>query len=109
MTEHRNVYLWLGPQSQHHSHTDVTVQIDASLWPQTLDCTVFTRWSLMEVLSRFGGAVLHPSPVRYKGASLYVLQESYRQVMKMRPKDLWKRLMVKFKGEEGLDYGGVAR
>lgn len=38
-----------------------------------------------------------------------LLQESYRQVMKMRPKDLWKRLMVKFRGEEGLDYGGVAR
>ena len=27
----------------------------------------------------------------------------------MRPKDLRKRLMVKFKGEEGLDYGGIAR
>ena len=27
----------------------------------------------------------------------------------MRPKDMRKRLMVKFKGEEGLDYGGVAR
>jgi E3 ubiquitin ligase SMURF1/2 len=37
------------------------------------------------------------------------LQESYRQIMKMRPKDLRKRLMVKFRGEEGLDYGGVAR
>lgn len=36
-------------------------------------------------------------------------QESYRQVMKMRAKDLRKRLMLKFKGEEGLDYGGVAR
>lgn len=29
--------------------------------------------------------------------------------MKLRPKDLRKRLMVKFRGEEGLDYGGVAR
>lgn len=29
--------------------------------------------------------------------------------MKMRPKDLRKRLMVKFRGEEGLDYGGIAR
>lgn len=38
-----------------------------------------------------------------------VFQESYRQVMKMRAKELRKRLMVKFKGEEGLDYGGVAR
>jgi len=27
----------------------------------------------------------------------------------MRAKDLRKRLMLKFKGEEGLDYGGVAR
>lgn len=29
--------------------------------------------------------------------------------MKMRTKDMRKRLMVKFRGEEGLDYGGVAR
>uniref|UniRef100_A0A2C9JGB1 HECT-type E3 ubiquitin transferase n=1 Tax=Biomphalaria glabrata TaxID=6526 RepID=A0A2C9JGB1_BIOGL len=38
-----------------------------------------------------------------------VFEDSYRHVMKMRSKDLRKRLMVKFKGEEGLDYGGVAR
>ena len=29
--------------------------------------------------------------------------------MKLRAKDLRKRLMVKFSGEEGLDYGGIAR
>lgn len=44
----------------------------------------------------------------YLMVALFV-QESYRQIMKMRPKDLKKRLMVKFRGEEGLDYGGVAR
>ena len=38
-----------------------------------------------------------------------ILQDSYRQCMKMRSKDLRKRLMIKFRGEEGLDYGGVAR
>jgi len=38
-----------------------------------------------------------------------VFEDSYRQVVKMRPKDMRKRLMLKFKGEEGLDYGGVAR
>ncbi|XP_067931737.1 E3 ubiquitin-protein ligase SMURF2-like [Watersipora subatra] len=38
-----------------------------------------------------------------------IFEDSYRQVMKMRPKDLRKRLMVKFRGEEGLDYGGIAR
>lgn len=40
---------------------------------------------------------------------LFFFKESYRQIMKMRSKDLKKRLMVKFRGEEGLDYGGVAR
>lgn len=38
-----------------------------------------------------------------------VFEDSYRQIVKMRPKDMRKRLMVKFQGEEGLDYGGVAR
>ncbi|XP_063992089.1 E3 ubiquitin-protein ligase SMURF1 [Diachasmimorpha longicaudata] len=38
-----------------------------------------------------------------------IFEESYRIIMKMRPKDMRKRLMVKFRGEEGLDYGGVAR
>ncbi|KYQ56552.1 E3 ubiquitin-protein ligase SMURF2 [Trachymyrmex zeteki] len=38
-----------------------------------------------------------------------IFEESYRLIMKMRPKDMRKRLMVKFRGEEGLDYGGVAR
>ncbi|XP_065089830.1 E3 ubiquitin-protein ligase SMURF2 isoform X2 [Ochlerotatus camptorhynchus] len=38
-----------------------------------------------------------------------IFEESYRLIMKMRPRDMRKRLMVKFRGEEGLDYGGVAR
>lgn len=38
-----------------------------------------------------------------------IFEESYRLIMKMRQKDMRKRLMVKFRGEEGLDYGGVAR
>ncbi|CAG2163409.1 unnamed protein product [Oppiella nova] len=38
-----------------------------------------------------------------------IFEESYRAILKMRPKDLRKRLMIKFRGEEGLDYGGIAR
>lgn len=57
---------------------------------------------------------MHISRLNYRKEIKYLLvkihiQESYRQIMKMRPKDLKKRLMVKFRGEEGLDYGGVAR
>ena len=29
--------------------------------------------------------------------------------MRMKASDFKKRLMVKFKGEDGLDYGGIAR
>ena len=29
--------------------------------------------------------------------------------MKMKPRDLKKRLAIKFTGEDGLDYGGLAR
>ncbi|XP_076803668.1 E3 ubiquitin-protein ligase SMURF2-like isoform X2 [Clavelina lepadiformis] len=36
-------------------------------------------------------------------------EQSYSLIMKMKPKDLRKRLMVKFSGEDGLDYGGLAR
>lgn len=38
-----------------------------------------------------------------------IFEDSYRAILKMRPKDLRKRLMIKFRGEEGLDYGGIAR
>ena len=39
----------------------------------------------------------------------YFLQESYRAVMRMKARDFTKRLLVKFRGEDGLDYGGIAR
>ncbi len=55
------------------------------------------------------GKPIYRSISNFNTTSPMFPQESYRQVMKMRPKDLWKRLMVKFRAEEGLDYGGVAR
>lgn len=38
-----------------------------------------------------------------------IFDESYRAVTQFSPRDLKKRLLIKFRGEEGLDYGGVAR
>jgi len=37
------------------------------------------------------------------------LQDSYQRMRQMKPKDIRKRLMIKFKSEDGLDYGGIAR
>eukprot|EP00123_Amoebidium_parasiticum_P018064 comp24090_c0_seq1/m.43425 comp24090_c0_seq1/g.43425 ORF comp24090_c0_seq1/g.43425 comp24090_c0_seq1/m.43425 type:complete len:807 (-) comp24090_c0_seq1:650-3070(-) len=38
-----------------------------------------------------------------------IFQDSYEQIMTCQPHDLKKRLMITFKDEEGLDYGGVAK
>lgn len=39
----------------------------------------------------------------------HIFEDSYQEVMRQSPQDLKKRLMIKFEGEEGLDYGGVSR
>ncbi|CUM56538.1 E3 ubiquitin-protein ligase RSP5 [Debaryomyces fabryi] len=39
----------------------------------------------------------------------HIFEDSYQEIMRQTPEDLKKRLMIKFDGEEGLDYGGVSR
>ena len=39
----------------------------------------------------------------------WVFEDSFAAIMRLRPEDLRKRLMVKFEGEDALDYGGVSR
>ncbi|ODV87710.1 hypothetical protein CANARDRAFT_5025 [[Candida] arabinofermentans NRRL YB-2248] len=39
----------------------------------------------------------------------HLMEDAFRDVMRQTPEDLKKRLMIKFEGEEGLDYGGVSR
>jgi len=38
-----------------------------------------------------------------------LFEDSFTQIMRLQPFDLRRRLYIIFKGEEGLDYGGVAR
>lgn len=38
-----------------------------------------------------------------------MLEDSYASIMRCRPDDLRKRLVIRFEGEDGLDYGGVSR
>ncbi|KAK3589293.1 hypothetical protein CHS0354_026945 [Potamilus streckersoni] len=38
-----------------------------------------------------------------------MFEDSFNQIMRLQPFDLRRRLYIIFKGEEGLDYGGVAR
>lgn len=48
-------------------------------------------------------------PCRIELSRKRIFEESYRIISQLNPRDLKKRLLVKFRGEEGLDYGGVAR
>ena len=38
-----------------------------------------------------------------------IFEGSYTEIMRQSPNDLKKRLMIKFEGEDGLDYGGLSR
>ena len=39
----------------------------------------------------------------------YIFEDSYAEIMRASAADLKKRLMIKFDGEDGLDYGGLSR
>lgn len=39
----------------------------------------------------------------------HIFEDSYAEIMRQSATDLKKRLMIRFDGEEGLDYGGVSR
>ncbi|KAJ3391199.1 hypothetical protein HDU92_009154 [Lobulomyces angularis] len=38
-----------------------------------------------------------------------IFEDAYSEIMRYSPADLKKRLMIKFQGEDGLDYGGLSR
>ncbi|XP_065675179.1 E3 ubiquitin-protein ligase Itchy isoform X2 [Hydra vulgaris] len=50
-----------------------------------------------------------PSHVKIVVSRTNVFEDSFQQIMRIPPHDLRRRLFINFKGEEGLDYGGVAR
>ncbi|KAG5440778.1 hypothetical protein PCK2_000214, partial [Pneumocystis canis] len=39
----------------------------------------------------------------------HIFEDSYAEIMRQHPNELKKRFMVKFDGEDGLDYGGLSR
>lgn len=50
-----------------------------------------------------------PGQCHVKVRRNHIFEDSYQEIMRQTPADLKKRLMIKFDGEEGLDYGGVSR
>jgi hypothetical protein len=52
---------------------------------------------------------LQPGNCEIKVRRNHIFEDSYAEIMRQTPNDLKKRLMIKFEGEDGLDYGGLAR
>lgn len=50
-----------------------------------------------------------PGQVPIKVRRDHIFEDSYAEIMRQSPQELKKRLMVKFEGEDGLDYGGLSR
>ena len=50
-----------------------------------------------------------PSHIKINVSRNTVFEDSYHQIMRIQPQDLRRRLYIIFRGEEGLDYGGLAR
>jgi E3 ubiquitin-protein ligase NEDD4 len=50
-----------------------------------------------------------PGNCQVKVRRNHIFEDSYAEIMRQTPNDLKKRLMIKFEGEDGLDYGGLAR
>src|SRR6266567_2494761 len=57
------------------------------------------------------GMRAHPGNCQIKVRRNHIFQDSYVEIMRLRPNDLKKRVMIKFEGEDsdGLDYGGLMR
>ncbi|XP_042773191.1 E3 ubiquitin-protein ligase SMURF2 isoform X2 [Leopardus geoffroyi] len=111
------VSTWHDPRvpSRQNQLKDQQQQQVVSLCPDDAECLTVPRYKrdLVQKLKILRQELSQQQPqaghCRIEVSREEIFEESYRQVMKMRPKDLWKRLMIKFRGEEGLDYGGVAR
>lgn len=50
-----------------------------------------------------------PGNCQIKVRRNHIFEDSYAEIMRQTPNDLRKRLMIKFDGEDGLDYGGLSR
>jgi hypothetical protein len=50
-----------------------------------------------------------PSHIKIQVARANIFEDSFHAIMRVPPHELRRRLFITFRGEEGLDYGGIAR
>ncbi|KAJ3198198.1 hypothetical protein HDU82_001259, partial [Entophlyctis luteolus] len=52
---------------------------------------------------------MHPGNCHITIRRSHLFEDAYAEIMRHPPNDLKKKLMIKFHGEDGLDYGGLSR
>ncbi|KAH8921981.1 HECT-domain-containing protein [Atractiella rhizophila] len=94
-------------------HNTKTTTWDDPRLPSSLDQNVpqYKRDFRRKLIYFRSQPALRPLPgqCHVKVRRNHIFEDSYAEIMRQAPNDLKKRLMIKFDGEEGLDYGGVSR
>jgi hypothetical protein len=66
------------------------------------------RWKVSHFRNLCSNNAL-PQHIKINCSRETIFEDSFQQVMRFAPQDLRRRLFIIFRGEEGLDYGGVSR
>lgn len=94
-------------------HNTKTTTWDDPRLPSSLDQNVpkYKRDFRRKLIYFRSQPALRPLPgqCHIKVRREHIFEDSYAEVMRQTPGDLKKRLMIKFDGEDGLDYGGLSR
>lgn len=67
------------------------------------------RWKFGQFRHLCSRASLPTGHIKITVSRNSVFEDSFNQILNIPPQDLKRRLFISFKGEEGLDYGGLAR
>ncbi|MCO5552380.1 hypothetical protein L7F22_005891 [Adiantum nelumboides] len=94
-------------------HNTKTTTWDDPRLPSSLDQNVpqYKRDFRRKLIYFRSQPALRPIPgqCHMKVRRTHIFEDSYAEIMRQQPNDLKKRLMIKFDGEDGLDYGGLSR
>ncbi|KAG0345486.1 hypothetical protein BG004_003677 [Podila humilis] len=94
-------------------HNTKTTTWDDPRLPSSLDQSVpqYKRDFRRKLIYFRSQPALRPVPgqCHMKVRRSHIFEDAYHEVMRQSPTDLKKRLMIKFEGEDGLDYGGLSR
>ncbi|MCO5600910.1 hypothetical protein L7F22_055027 [Adiantum nelumboides] len=101
----KSLLLWTTTQRRRLGTTLVCLRV----WTRTCRNTSGTSdaSSSTSVPSPHFARFLASAISRFEGQ--HIFEDSYAEIMRQQPNDLKKRLMIKFDGEDGLDYGGLSR